>query len=82
MKKKDIRRHYYDADRVSVVGEKVNDHYSVNEICELEEKIKKAVDQETLEIFNKLENLHSEREAYSQATGYVQGWKDAEKYLK
>ena len=82
MKRKKIRSYYEDTDRVSVVGERVDKHFPVDEVVDLEERIKKNLDPETRKLFNKIEGLHSEREAYSQEMGYVQGWKDAEKYLK
>ena len=82
MKRKKIRSYYEDTDRVSVVGERVDKHFPVDEVVDLEERIKKNLDPETRKLFNKIEDLHSEREAYSQEMGYVQGWKDAEKYMK
>ena len=82
MKRKKIRSYYEDTDRVSVVGERVDKHFPVDEVVDLEERIKKNLDPETRKLFNKIEDLHSEREAYSQEMGYVQGWKDAEKHLK
>ena len=80
--RKEIKRYYALTNRVSVVGERVDKHFPVDEVVDLEERIKKNLDPETRKLFNKIEDLHSEREAYSQEMGYVQGWKDAEKHLK
>ncbi len=82
MKRKVIRRYYEDTNRVSVIGERVEKKYPVDDICEMEEAVKKDLKPDTRNLFNGLEQLHSSREAYSQEMGYVQGWKDAEKYLK
>ena len=82
MKRKEIRRYYELTNRVSAIGERVDKKHPVDEVVDLEERIKKNLDPETRKLFNKIEDLHSEREAYSQEMGYVQGWKDAEKHLK
>ena len=82
MKRKVIRRYYEDTDKMSVIGERVEKKYPVDDVCEMEDRIKKALKPDIRDLFNKLEQLHSAREAYSQEMGYVQGWKDAEKYLK
>ena len=81
MKRKNIRRYYEDTDRVSTIGERIDKKFSVNDVVDLEERIKERIDSETVRLFNEIEQLHSDREAYSVEMGYVQGWKDAEKHL-
>ena len=81
MKRKEIRRYYELTNRVSAIGERVDKKHPVDEVVDLEERIKERIDSETVRLFNEIEQLHSDREAYSVEMGYVQGWKDAEKHL-